>query len=809
MTISKNNHAVHLAVIISLLILLASSGISPTFAVSSQADSNAPNTPPFEDSGITLQSVYLGEAAWGDYDNDGDLDILRAGGGNTQVYRNDGGSGFTDINAGLKGLEYSSVAWGDSDKDGDLDFLLIGWDGSNGSRMAYLYRNDGGDVFTKVTIGPGLSNGSCTWADYDNDGDLDFLLTGWDGTYPDSRLYRNNGAGTFSEVTATIMAATNSHVAWGDYDNDGNLDILMVTGAASVIYRNDGAGIFTDIGAGLEAISGSVAWGDYDNDGDLDVLMSGYISGGNVSKVYSNEGGGVFTDINASLASGPWSSAAWGDYDNDGDLDILLTAEVTGVQVTKVYRNDGGGAFTDINAGLPAGTYIAWGDYDNDGKLDILLGGMSVTKIYHNITASANTPPSAPTGLSASIADGIAAFGWNPAEDDQTLPEGLTYNLRLGTTPGGSEIAVPMADLDSGYRRLPALGNTNLGITATLGGLDLPPFSTYYWSVQAVDSAWAGSPFALEGSFSVPLGVPALDSIANTDRDGDYTLSWNVVPYATTYTLEEDNDPGFLSPATRYQGVQHQYQVNDQPSGGWYYRVRASNANGESVWSSTQTVCVQGWIYLPVMMRRYPPIPDAPALYGISNPGGDDNYSVSWSPADLAESYILEESINSDFSDATQVYNGVGTSTDINSKDPTRYYYRVKSHNAYGDSGWSNVQSVDVFWELEPNDIYLQANGPLLSGLPYYGYPNDQKDYFSFYLPTAGTISIDLTNHTGGGVQVQLFYEVADAGHRVGFDYDAPYHIAYSGAAGWYYVYIYTASGFNTSTPYTLQVTYP
>jgi hypothetical protein len=110
-------------------------------------------------------------------------------------------------------------------------------------------------------------------------------------------------------------------------------------------------------------------------------------------------------------------------------------------------------------------------------------------------------------------------------------------------------------------------------------------------------------------------------------------------------------------------------------------------------------------------------------------------------------------------------------------------------------------------WEQEPNNNYLQANGPLRSGRYYYGYPNDEKDYFSIYLRTGGTITIDLTNHTGQGVQLQLFYQSTN--NRVDYDLDAPYHITYTGPAGWYYIYIYTAGGYNTTTPYTLRVTYP
>jgi hypothetical protein len=159
------------------------------------------------------------------------------------------------------------------------------------------------------------------------------------------------------------------------------------------LYRNDGGGAFTDVGAGLTGVGrGSVAWGDVDNDGDLDILLTGSTRHSSpydpVSTVYRNDGGvSGFTDVGAGL-TGVWASAvAWGDYDNDGDLDILLTGRDSGgTYVSKVYRNDGASGFTDIGAGMAGVSYssVAWGDYDNDGDLDILLTGYGVSKVYRN-----------------------------------------------------------------------------------------------------------------------------------------------------------------------------------------------------------------------------------------------------------------------------------------------------------------------------------------------------------------------------------------------------------------------------------------
>jgi predicted nucleotidyltransferase len=343
-----------------------------------------------------LQNVYDSSAAWGDVDNDGDLDILLAGAGasETEVYRNDGGGVFTDIGSGLPGVVQSSVAWGDYDNDGDLDVLLAGYAGT--TRVSELHRNDGAGGFVHISAGlVGVHFGSVAWGDVDNDGDLDILLTGWMGTGPASAVYRNHGGGAFTDIGVGLMAVGYSSGAWGDYDNDGDLDVLLAgydTGRVSKVYRNDGPSGFADIGAGLTGVDESaVAWGDYDNDGDLDILLTGDTGSGKVSLVYRNDGGGVFSNIGAALTAVDRSSVAWGDYDNDGDLDILLAGSDTADNpVSTVYRNDGGGAFADVGAGLTGVSYgsVAWGDYDDDSDLDILLtgwnGSSATSKVYLN-----------------------------------------------------------------------------------------------------------------------------------------------------------------------------------------------------------------------------------------------------------------------------------------------------------------------------------------------------------------------------------------------------------------------------------------
>ena len=373
---------------------------------------NPPEASEFNDLGdLGLPGTYDASLAWGDYDNDGDLDVLFTGIINqniyiARIYQNDNGK-FNDISAGLVGVTHSAVAWGDYDNDGDLDILLTGKDGSN-NPIARVYQNNGG-AFNDISAGlTGVLRSSVDWGDYDNDGDLDILISGYDSFYghnPITHIYQNNG-GAFSNISAGLTGVAESSVDWGDYDNDGDLDVLL-TGYGSNsaiiarIYQNTD-GIFSDISAGLSGAGGGVAaWGDYDDDGDLDILIAGI--GGNsldgFTRVYQNNGG-TFSDISAGLPNLRFGTAAWGDYDNDGDLDILITGATSDyTHLTRIYQNTGG-AFHDISAGLDDVILVAaaWGDYDGDGDLDILHTRPDrnhfayVTRIYQNNTVTVATP---------------------------------------------------------------------------------------------------------------------------------------------------------------------------------------------------------------------------------------------------------------------------------------------------------------------------------------------------------------------------------------------------------------------------------
>jgi hypothetical protein len=319
--------------------------------------------------------------AWGDYDNDGDLDVYVSNCYDpNKLYRNDGGGIFTDVTSSpLDDPDCSyGVAWGDYDNDGDLDLYV-----ANCGTANRLFRNDGGGNFSEATSGP-VGDTACgiavSWGDFDNDGDLDIFLVNGDSC----KYFRNDGSGVFVDATTGPLSCPgeNTGVACADYDNDGDLDIYVVNGAMypNKLLRNDGNGTFVDVTSGPLGDMGSargVAWGDYDNDGDLDVYFANYNFG---NKLLRNDGGGTFTDVTTTVLAdgGNPTNVAWGDYDNDGDLDLFVAKTNVSFQgAIKLFRNDGGGVFVDATSGALADTGIwfgnSLGDFDNDGDLDLYV----------------------------------------------------------------------------------------------------------------------------------------------------------------------------------------------------------------------------------------------------------------------------------------------------------------------------------------------------------------------------------------------------------------------------------------------------
>tara|TARA_R110002096_G_scaffold436096_2_gene667476 strand:+ start:57890 stop:59386 length:1497 start_codon:yes stop_codon:yes gene_type:complete len=330
--------------------------------------------------------------AWGDYDNDGDLDlVISFKTGDVRLYNNELG-GFTNVGPVLglptDGKERRSIAWGDYNADGYLDLYI----GSN-RHGNELYRNDKSQGFKEVSRQmrvdiPKVSARQISWIDYDNNGTLDLFVADRIGP---NLLFSNDGE-KFSDVSMeTGLADPRATVGacWFDYNRDGLLDLFLANQGEGkdALYKNEG-GTFTDVAGELGMEGGprirsdggvDCAVADYNNDGHLDLFVATY----GINKLYKNNGDGGFDEVSNEMGidgNDHMVGSSWGDYDNDGLLDLFVAGyhNIDGVRSPhdRLFHNEGD-HFTEIEthgtalSGADHG--IQWADFDNDGDLDISL----------------------------------------------------------------------------------------------------------------------------------------------------------------------------------------------------------------------------------------------------------------------------------------------------------------------------------------------------------------------------------------------------------------------------------------------------
>ncbi|MCP4537492.1 MAG: hypothetical protein GY832_10130 [Chloroflexi bacterium] len=401
--------------------------------------------------------------AWGDADGDGDLDIA-VGNDNSVVetnrlYRNDGDGNFTLQDIGTIVSNTRSIAWGDYDQDGDLD-LAVG----NFGEANQLYDNDGSGSFTASDLGTAISNTrSVAWGDVDGDGDLDLAVGNGEGSAEQNQLYRNNGAGGFTVENLGDGAKKTTSIAWGDADGDGDLDLAVGNWRqANQLYRNDGNGNFTveELGTGIRRPTSSVAWGDADGDGDLDLAVGNQE---NINQLYRNDGNGNFGAENLGTDTKSTAGIAWGDVDGDGDMDMAVGNRWV---VNQLYHNDGNGYFSTEDLGTDAHDTlgIAWGDADGDGDLDLAIGNNGFNYVYANARQGGqalvnNAPSIKVTALYTSAANFYAA---STVLDDPTIPISYTIFDPENDLVGRIEA---FYSSDGGGHWLPAVPTTDTIVT--------------------------------------------------------------------------------------------------------------------------------------------------------------------------------------------------------------------------------------------------------------------------------------------------------------------------------------------------------
>jgi hypothetical protein len=311
-------------------------------------------------------------ATWGDHDDDGDPDVYCTSwwGQRNGQWNNQGGGTFAEVTAGPQvttPTHSEDACWVDADLDGDLDlFVANAGQGAASAEDNVLYVNQGGSVFAALPAGPWIEEGRLSrhgaWGDYDNDGDPDLFVANEAGQ--DNLLYRNlqveTGSLSFEEMTTagslTSDGGQSFSASWGDWDNDGDLDLVVGNFDAenNFLYRNElfetGSPTFTRIldqhPATNRGYTVSTTWADWDNDGDLDLLLTnGFATSPNRTRtnfLYRNDGGFLarMTGSPVSTDEGWTYGAAWGDWDEDGDLDLFTARCFVGAEANVLYRNE-------------------------------------------------------------------------------------------------------------------------------------------------------------------------------------------------------------------------------------------------------------------------------------------------------------------------------------------------------------------------------------------------------------------------------------------------------------------------------------
>jgi hypothetical protein len=480
--------------------------------------------------GVTLPALTNATLAWGDYNNDGNLDLLVSGvnSGNqllNVLYKNNGNSTFTEVPTTIPAVKDGTYAWGDMNNDGLLDLVVTGNDGAG--LIAKIYKNCGSscgyqfellvDFGTTTEWFSPIEGSSLSLGDFNNDGLVDIATIGKRaindyGHYGKVSILKNNGNGTFSVYFDGIPMCHRGSIQFADYDNMGDLEFAFngVNDWGHVFglrYYQTGSSYAIDYYQWLENFKdGMLAFADFDNDGKLDLLTSGDAYGTNdqqskgpFTRMHKNNGiGGAYHALEA-FAWVKNSKIAVCDYNNDGFADFFLSGETgDGSKMRLIYKNNGDFTFTvvDNDAVLGNGA-TAWGDYNNDGKADLAIIGKDASgspyfNIYENNTANANTAPTAPTNLLTNVQTDKVDFTWT-AGADANQTGGLTYILSVGTTAGGNDIVSEYA-LPKGTS-IGQIVNTSWTLKKTL-----PNNAQYYWSVQAIDQSFARSTKAT-GSF--------------------------------------------------------------------------------------------------------------------------------------------------------------------------------------------------------------------------------------------------------------------------------------------------------------------
>ena len=397
-----------------------------------------------EDISITFLPNTTGRVAWQDYNLDSQPDFLFNGWirdnysletAISQLYQHTGAGFIADTSVQLPKVS-GLTQWFDYNNDSKPDFFLSGWADSAGYpdviepfiEVNKLYQNTGNTFVEDTSVAltmPGFRHGGVQWLDFNHDEKMDYVLTGYDGYVTSRKLYKNTG-NSFTEY-GTLPNGNYTYLDWVDYNQDSKIDFLSVTSMGDYNSPTTNISLYEDTGTGWQpktsvtvtspVYSGVLKWLDYNNDSQPDFFLRNSENYATSHRFYKNTGNTFIEDGDLTLYSNsyfPNDIVSWADYDNDGQLDFLVTGVQDYQKVSQLYEKTENGFVANNSVVLPgvAAGLSKFVDYNHDSKPDLLLSGWgnndSVIVEVHRNTGNGfirETSLEMPAGIDMTVAE--------------------------------------------------------------------------------------------------------------------------------------------------------------------------------------------------------------------------------------------------------------------------------------------------------------------------------------------------------------------------------------------------------------------
>ena len=661
----------------------------------------------------------------GDYDGDGDMDILGTGSyikdgtsrNATVLFRNDDGE-FVVVDTQFPWFYYGGMfQWADLDNDNDLDVVAGGCTSyCYNSKMLSIYRNDGADNFTLITAPTNLIGGKLfTLVDYNNDGLMDIEIA----TQSDNNdnvighlFYKNTGNFVFQKTFE--LPVTAGEVTWGDLNNDGWKDFVLLNN----VYQNLHDGTF-------QAFTPAVTMQqnvrhfifDADNDGDQDVITSNGI-------LMENDGSGQLSFGPIIIPYDYINSLLIADFDGDGDNDMAASGGSSSVGKTQLFRANGGLTFTpeDLNEQYTYSYDLSLADIDNDKDPDILLSGVFTDDIIilENGLTTELSKPGPPVNLHSSANAATITFSWDAATDPEQ--SSLEYNMYL--MHGDNFEIAPYADPATGASFIPGVANaSSLQWQISIATL---PEGYYRWSVQAVDAELNTSHFASPQEFTLYKNNPANAPTGLSHAVADHAVS-------LTWTDNSSNESGFTIERSSVDGNSGFEAIKDLTSNAvtytdntvlprrvYYYRVRL-DGSAAVAYSNVIRVETLSAIGTPPTNVTAIALNSASARIDWEFSGtGITGFVIERSHVDK-KNFVVVGSVGA----------GQLMYTDQQLESGSTYYYRLYAVNGDDVSDYSSSVNVSVplkeFNKITLSSLAYESNY-IMGGIAWGDYDNDGYD---------------------------------------------------------------------------------